>query len=200
MRSLFIYGASGHGLVAFDIAKVCGYDDIVFIDDGENEYTSFNEIKDENNIPIFIAIGDNRVRNKLYKKVKENGFEIITLVHPSAIVSTSAQIGIGTVIMPNVVVNAKAKIGKGTILNSGAVIEHEAILGDFVHISPNSAIAGGVNIGTLTHIGIGVSIIQGIKIGKNTLIGAGAVVVKNINDNKKAYGSPCREIEDLMNE
>ena len=41
MKSIYIYGASGHGLVVADIAKVCGYDNIIFIDDGENEYLTF---------------------------------------------------------------------------------------------------------------------------------------------------------------
>ena len=37
MKSIYIYGASGHGLVVADIAKACGYKDIIFIDDGDNQ-------------------------------------------------------------------------------------------------------------------------------------------------------------------
>ena len=81
-------------------------------------------------------------REKLYKKVKENGFSIPTLIHPSSIISSSAIIEEGTVVIPNVVVNAKAYIGKCVILNSSCVVEHESIIGDFVHISPKVAIAG----------------------------------------------------------
>jgi len=35
---IYIYGASGHGLVVADIAKSAGYGDIIFIDDGDNEH------------------------------------------------------------------------------------------------------------------------------------------------------------------
>ncbi len=35
-KSIYIYGASGHGLVVADIARACGYDDVVFVDD-ENQ-------------------------------------------------------------------------------------------------------------------------------------------------------------------
>ena len=45
MKSIYIYGASGHGLVVADIAKACGYTDILFIDDGNNEYPTFKDIK-----------------------------------------------------------------------------------------------------------------------------------------------------------
>lgn len=196
-KSIYIYGASGHGLVVVDIARACGYDEIIFIDDGENDYPSFEDIKRTSGIPISFGIGNNTIRAKLFEKVQNSGFEIVSLIHPSAIISSSVTIGKGTVVMPNVVVNAKATIGDGVILNSSCVIEHECIIDDFVHISPTVALAGDVKVGKFTHIGIGSNVIQGIIIGNNTVIGAGSTVVKNIDNFKKAYGNPCREIGDI---
>lgn len=197
MKSIYIYGASGHGLVVADIARACGYGNIIFIDDGDNDYLTFDEIKNNKNIPIVLAIGSNHIRAMLFEKVENSGFEVVTLIHPSSLVSLSASIGKGTVIMPNVVVNANAIVGKGTILNTSCIVEHECIIDDFVHISPNVALAGNVRVGKLTHIGIGSNVIQGIIIGNNAIIGAGSTVVKNIGNFKKAYGNPCREIEDI---
>ncbi|AXX86649.1 sugar O-acyltransferase [Malaciobacter marinus] len=197
MKELYIYGASGHGLVVADIARDNGYENIIFIDDGKNKYPTFEDIKKTNNIPIAFGIGSNAIRAKLFEKVHNSGFKIISLIHPSSIISSSATIGKGTVIMPNVVVNAKATIGEGAILNTSCVIEHECVIDDFVHISPNVALAGDVKVGKYTHIGIGSNVIQGIIIGNHTVIGAGSIVVKNINNFKKAYGNPCREIEDI---
>lgn len=197
MKSIYIYGASGHGLVVADIARACGYGNIIFIDDGDNDYLTFDEMKNNKNIPIILAIGSNLIRELLFEKVENSGFEVVTLIHPSSVVSLSASIGKGTVIMPNVVVNANAIVGKGTILNTSCIVEHECIIDDFVHISPNVTLAGNVRVGKLTHIGIGSNVIQGIIIGNNAIIGAGSTVVKNIGNFKKAYGNPCREIEDI---
>ena len=197
-KSIYIYGASGHGLVVADVAKSCGYENIVFLDDDKSKgFLSFEDIKENRDYHIAFGIGNNQIRAKLYKKVRENGFAIPTLIHPSSIISSSARIEEGTVVMPNVVVNAKAYIGKCVILNSSCVVEHESIIGDFVHISPKVAIAGNVRIGDFTHIGIGSSVIQCLEIGKNSIIGAGSVVVKNIPDFKKAYGNPCKEIGNI---
>ena len=193
-KNIYIYGASGHGLVVADIAKSCGYEDIVFLDDDKSKgFLTFDDIKENRDYHIAFGIGNNQIREKLYKKVKENGFFTPILIHTSSIISPSAKIEEGTVIMPNVVVNAKAYIGKCVILNSSCVVEHESIIGDFVHISPKVSIAGDVRIGDFTHIGIGSSVIQCLEIGKNSIIGAGSVVVKNIRDFKKAYGNPCKE-------
>ena len=197
-KSIYIYGASGHGLVVADVAKSCGYEDIVFLDDDKSKgFLTFDDIKENRDYHIAFGIGNNQIRAKLYKKVKENGFFTPILIHPSSIISPSARIEEGTVVMPNVVVNAKAYIGKCVILNSSCVVEHESIIGDFVHISPKVSIAGDVKIGDFTHIGIGSSIIQCLEIGKNSIIGAGSVVVKNIRDFKKAYGNPCKEIGNI---
>lgn len=196
-KSIYIYGASGHGLVVADIARACGYEEIIFIDDGENNYPRFEDIKINNHIPIALGIGNNTIRAKLFEKVKNSGFKVATLIHSSSIISPSVEIGDGTVVMPNVVINTKATIGNAVILNTSCIIEHECTIEDFVHISPNTALAGNVKIGQFTHIGIGTSIIQGKTIGLNCIIGAGSVVVKNINNFKKAYGNPCKEIEDI---
>jgi len=197
MKSIYIYGASGHGLVVTDIAKACGYEEIIYVDDGDNVYPAFEEIKKQNDIPLAFGIGINVTRKKLFEKVLKHGFDIVNLVHPSAVISTSVTIGVGTVVMPNVVINSKNKIGCGVILNSSSVIEHENVIEDFVHISPNVSLAGEVTIKENTHIGIGSSVIQGITIGKDCIIGAGSVVIRNIENNKLCYGNPCKVIKGI---
>lgn len=195
MSSIYVYGASGHGLVVADIAKACGYDIVLFIDDGDNAFPTFLETHMDKEIPLVFGIGHNLTRAKLFTKVKQCGFHLISLIHPSAVVSPDATIGEGTVIMPQVVVNANAVIAEGAILNTGSIVEHECCIGKFVHISPNVALAGNVTVGDFTHIGIGSNVIQGIIIGHNSIIGAGSVVVKNIRDFTKAFGIPCKEVE-----
>lgn len=187
---IYIYGASGHGLVIADIAKANGYDEIVFLDDKSDMKFSPNLEKAD----IIIAIGDNKTRKMITARVKEAKFNIVSLVHPSAIISPGAVIESGVVVMPNAVINAKAVIKQGAIINTAAVIEHECEICEFAHISPNAALAGNVKVGALAHVGIGSCVIQSIKIGKNCIIGAGSVVVRDINDGIKAYGNPARAV------
>jgi len=200
MKSIYIYGASGHGLVVADIAHTCGYTDIRFLDDGDNCYPTFNDIKNRNNIPIAFGIGNNYIRAKLFTKVSKDGFEVVSLIHPSSIIASNVKVGKAVVIMANTVINANSEIAEGVIINTGSIIEHECVVDSFSHISPNVALAGNVKINKFSHIGIGSCIIQGLTIGKNCIIGAGSVVIKDISDNKKAYGNPCREVGDTINE
>lgn len=198
MRKIAIYGASGHGKVVAEIARLNGYSTIIYIDDGQNEFISFNYFLEQDlGIPVALGIGDNKIREKIYQKCIDNHLEVITLIHPNAIVSSSMVLAEGTVIMARVIVNSDAVIGKCCILNTSCVIEHDCIIGDFVHISPQVACAGAIVIGNYSYIGIGSCIIQGIDIGSDTIVGAGSVVVKSIGNNKLAYGNPCRIMGDI---
>ncbi len=196
MSRLAIYGASGHGRVVADIARKNGYKDIIFIDDGDNEFINFNTFSQEFTkvLHIALAIGENKVRSKIFEKVQKAGYEIVTLIDTSAIISSSVKIEIGTVIMPGVIINANAYIASGVIINSGAVIEHDIEIGAYSHVSPNVSLAGGVKVGSFAHIGIGSSVIQNITIGDNVVVGAGSVVIKNIKDNMVVVGNPARQI------
>jgi len=195
-RTVAVYGASGHGKVVADIAKAAG-DEVLFVDDGENRYPSFGEFvgKYGKNIPFALGIGENETREKIYRRLKENGVEVVALIHPDASVSQSAAVAEGAVVMPGAVVNADASVGIGAIVNSGAVIEHDCRVGDFVHISPNVALGGNVEVGRLTHVGIGSSVIQGIRIAQRCIIGAGAVVIEDLGDGVTAVGVPARPLK-----
>lgn len=192
MKQIYIYGCSGHGLVVADIARACGYQTIIFVDDGKNQCPTFEEIQSLNTFPIALGVGDNVTRQKLFEKVCLYGFSVATLIHPSSTISPSATLEAGTVVMPHVVVNAGASVGKGVILNTGCIIEHECTVEDFVHISPRVALGGNITVGNLSHIGIGASVIQGMHIGAKTIIGAGSVVVEHMPEGKVCYGNPCK--------
>jgi UDP-N-acetylbacillosamine N-acetyltransferase len=197
MEKIYIYGANGHGTVVGDIAKAYGYQEVIFIDDGDNEFLTFDDVKMNNHIPIIIAIGCNKTRKILFEKLINYDFNITTLVHPSSVISPSAKLDKGIVIMPNVVINGHSKISRGVILNTSCVIEHDNIIEEFVHISPKVALAGNVIIKKNTHIGIGTSIIQGKTVNENCIVGANSTVITNIEANSLAYGTPCKRMKDV---
>lgn len=189
--SLYIYGNGGHAKVVANIARANGYDNLIFLDD--NSDMKFNSNLPKH--PIIIAIGNALIRQKLQNLVLSSGFELITLIHPTAVIGSDVTIGNGSVVMPGAIINAKSTIGNGVIINSGAIIEHECTIGDFAHICPGVAIAGGSLVGERSWIGIGSSIIQNITIKPDITIGAGSVVVKDILEGSLAYGNPCRVVK-----
>ena len=140
------------------------------------------------------SIGDPSKRVELYKKIKEAGFRLSVVIHPSAVIADDCFIDEGVFVAGRAVINPGVKIGKNAIINTSAVIEHDCDIGDFVHISPGAVLSGGVKVGELTHIGTGSVVNQQVKIGKGCIIGSGSVIVNDIVDNSKAFGNPCRVV------
>lgn len=140
------------------------------------------------------SVGSTALRRKLYQLAKDIGFNIPSIIDPSAQLARGAEIGEGVFIGKQAVVNTCSSIGRCAIINSGAVVEHDCSIGEFTHISPGAVMCGQVSVGSDSHIGAGTVIRQQITIGEKTLIGAGSVVLKDIPGSVTAYGNPCKVV------
>jgi len=207
---LAILGASGHGKVVADAAELSGWAEVLFFDDDWPEITSNSNWPVVGNTKILIdnlslydgvivAVGDNLIREKKTKLLVENDARLVSIIHPSSVVSRYASIGNGSVVFSNVVVNADVEIGSAVILNTGCTIDHDCDIGDMVHISPGVSVAGGVSVGHRTWVGIGACVKQCVDIGDDVIIGAGSVVLKDISDGISVVGNPARFYEKKIN-
>jgi len=202
---LIIIGASGHGKVVADIAiKMNKWQSIAFLDDDESIKTSMGlevigntaeafTYKEE--ADFFVAIGSNATREKIQEKLIEQGLSVVSLIHPSAVIGTDVEIGIGSVVMAGVVVNSSSRIGKGCIVNTSSSLDHDNVIKDYVHISPGVMTAGSVEIGKSTWLGIGSVVSNNVNICSGCKVGAGAVVVKDITEPGTYVGVPVRRVD-----
>lgn len=206
MKVLAILGASGHGKVVADAALSSGlWQRVSFYDDawptktqnGQHEIVGNTKtLLDLLEKPeVVVAVGNNNIRLAKQCELIANGFTVATVVHPSAVISSSATIAPGAVVMAGAVINSDAVVGSACIVNSNAVVEHDCLLGDAVHISPGACLAGGVIVGQCSWLGIGASIIQLKRIGTNVMVGAGAAVVTDLPDGTTAVGVPAKIIK-----
>jgi UDP-perosamine 4-acetyltransferase len=143
----------------------------------------------------FVGVGtaiSTHPRAKIYDRLVRHDFEVISAIHPSAVVSPSARLGQGTTLMAGSVVNASAWIGDNVIVNTGAIVEHDCRLGDHVHLATGARLAGGVQLGVGALVGVGACVRPGISIGSRAVVGAGAVVVQDVPDDVVVAGVPAR--------
>ncbi len=200
-----LVGYSGHGLVVADTAFENNLNVIGFTEKSFNGHNPYNleYLGDESDpefnwwnldVHFLLGIGDNRLREIIYKRIIEKGGIVTSLINSTASISKYTTIGGGVFINRNVIVNAFASIGNNVLLNTGCIIEHECEIQDNVHVAPGAVLAGNVIVGDGTFIGANSVIKQGVKIGKNVIIGAGTVVLSNIPDEKKIVGNPNRFI------
>lgn len=206
---IVLIGTGGHAKVIVDIINKEGKYEIVGCTTSDTDSKGFEGLRifgTDEILPIvfskgvvkaFVAIGDNRIRKKVIENAEKMGFELVTVVHPSAQVAQNVHIGQGTCIMPGAIINPHSTIGKGSIINTNTSIDHDCTIENWVHIAPGTSLAGCVVVGEGTLIGAGASIIPGVEIGMWSVVGAGGVVLKKIPNNTKVYGVPARVREKI---
>ena len=208
MSSLLILGAGGHGRVLAEAALASGpFDDLAFLDD-RYDHPSFpstiygfpvlgplSQVFDlgfANRYPFAaLGIGDSLLRSSWFDHLQSLGFQLPVIIHPSAWISPSAEIGCGSVIFAQSAVQTNVTIGSAAIVNTSSSVDHDVNLGDFVHICPGVHLAGEVRVGDHSLVGIGSSVIPQITIGSGVTIGAGSSVVTDIPDLVTAVGVPA---------
>lgn len=202
---LLIFGAGGHAKVASDCAGPRYPRRIMLSGDGRGGTWRGVPVVPQEAKPLadwktlcrraFVAIGGAARREAVLASLEAEGFDLVTLVHPSAAVSPSARLGPGTLICPKAVVNADARIGRGCIVNTGAIVEHDCEIGEFSHISPGAVLGGGVVLGERCWVCVGAVVSDHVQIGSSSTIGAGAAVLAPVPGGVLAAGVPARVVK-----
>jgi sugar O-acyltransferase (sialic acid O-acetyltransferase NeuD family) len=139
--------------------EILGYEIIACDDDLEIIFETC-----KNAIITVGQIESNKIRVKIYNKLKQIGFNLPVAISPKAYVSKHSTIEEGTVIMHHALINANVKIGKNCIINTKALIEHDCIVEDNCHISTASVINGGVIVKENSFFGSNATSKQSIEI------------------------------------
>ncbi len=203
--SVIIIGSGGHAKICIDQLQNLNYsiDCCITKASGSNPSSSIfsipiitgdEKLQEKFNLgyrKVFVAIGDNKVRENISKFAKRIGFDFINIISDKATVSSKVVLGSGVLIMPGAIINADVKIGNHSIINTGAIIEHECLISEYSHVASNSVLLGKVEIGANTLIGAGATILPNVKIGARVTVGAGSVVTKNISDDQVFVGNPA---------
>ena len=165
-----------------ETALLLGYESALFLDDAVKEpdvvgkccdYESFLKEYDT----AVAALGDNTMRLYWTEKLLEAGYHVPAIIHPSAVVSPSAQIGSGSFIMQRAVVNTHTVIEHGVLINSGAVVDHDS------HVAPGA------------HIGLGSVVKSNCTIARGQKVEAGEVI---FSTRRKIDGVRDRNLEDAI--
>lgn len=188
-------------LIIYGIGKFAEYVGYVFENDSEYEVvaycieeeflkhdsfcnkplTSFENLN--NNYPpvdfsIFIAVGNNKVRERLFNRAKELGYDFASYISSKSSYWENLKTGKNVFVDEGCVLQPFITISDNTILFTSQIGHHTRI-GKHTLIS-GSKTGGNVKIEDFCYLGLNASIKQNVEIAANTIIGMGCIIEKDI--------------------
>lgn len=218
MRELLIIGAGGFGAVAASVADdinaaaskldhaapwdVIGYADVNGAKRGTQHvgYRVYGTIEEVGRafsgreLWYLCAIGDNAARASMAQLAAEFKWKPATLVHPSAVVANTAEVGPGSYIGPGSVIAVNAKIGAQIIVDMHVSIGHDAVLADYCEVLSGARINGNCSVGRYALIGSNATLMPGTIVGDRAVVGPNSVAHGRVEPDTTLFGVPARII------
>jgi len=205
IRNLAIIGTGSHYKVIRDAIDTISknihpvFENIIPTNIGINEnQEKITEFIEKHQITsFFVAIGDNYTRYRVIEKIETvcPKLELISVMHPDATWSESAEIMPGTTILPGSVIAAETKIGKGCIIGHNCTVEAETVIGHYSSLAPGVHIGNNCYLGEFVFMGINSSAHHGTFIGDNVVVGAASFVKWPIDPNLTVFGIPAKAVK-----
>jgi len=201
INPLALIGAGGHAAVVGDAALLAGISALTFYSQNPREVGqtlleyAIEMLSPDMQLRNFhVAIGCNSTRARLYRQLLDGGNVPVTIAHPGATVSISAEIHDGSFIAAGAIVGPRSRVGSAVIVNHHAIVDHDASVGDYSHIAPGVILGGGVRVGKKVLVGAGATVLPSLTVGDSAVIGAGAVVLHDVLPGQTVVGVPARKV------
>jgi len=202
-----LYGAGGHCASLMGVLEDIGTRVVRILDDDASkagqriggvriEEGNLNSASvDFGGLPVIVAIARNEVRRTVVERLELLKVRVRGVRHPSAVLSSRAQVHPSVHVMPGVIVNAGAVIHPHVVLNTGSIVEHDTVVEGFCHIGPGAVLAGAVAVGEGSFVATGARVCPFVRIGAGSILGAAALALRDIPAGCVAVGVPARILQ-----
>jgi len=142
---------------------------------------------------------DSNQRAKIIEYIDQNNFDLITVIHDTAVIGQMpvALIGHGSFVFPFCNLSIHSQIGKHCVVGSYSLIGHYSKLGDNCILRPGVMINGKSSVGNNCVLNTRVTVTNNCMVEDNIKIMAFSNVTKNLTDPGEYIGSPARKIRSL---
>lgn len=131
-----------------------------------------------------------QLRSQVFKQIGRLGLQPGNVIHQSAIIHKSSNLGVGIFVGEGVIISTNAKIGDNSVLNAGSEVGHHSQLRENVWLSAGVCLGGNVSIGKNSMIGFRASVMTNTKIGEEVSVGVGTTIIGDLADGVIAVNVP----------
>ncbi|MGY5851061.1 acetyltransferase [Salegentibacter sp. F14] len=157
-------------------------------------FNTLEESHPPSHYDLFIAIGNDLLRERIFKEAKLKGYRLANFISSQATVWENIKLGTNVFISEDTAIQPFVTIGDNTIM-IGPRIGHHSKIGDHVLLSL-SFIGANSKIGNNSFLGLNSAIKPNTIIEKRNIIGMGCNITKNTKENE-VYSSTTAKKRNL---
>jgi sugar O-acyltransferase (sialic acid O-acetyltransferase NeuD family) len=146
---------------------------------------------------LVVCVGAGRGREGLVRRLGDMGVgdeRFATVVHPTAVVPSNCDLGVGTVLLAHVVLTADVTVGRHVVMMPASVLTHDDVVEDFATLCAGVVLGGGVQVGRAAYLGMNCSVRQDLRVGGGSVLGMGSVLLEDLPDGQTWVGAPARPL------
>nr|WP_237535934.1 acetyltransferase [Streptomyces sp. SID3343] len=117
-----------------------------------------------------------------------------TLVHSTAVVPRTCDVGPGSVLMAQTVLTTAVSVGAHVHTMPHVVLTHDDTVGEFATLAAGVRLAGGVAVERGAYLGAGAMVREHCRVGAWSLVGMGSVVTRDVPPAEVWAGTPARRL------
>lgn len=216
MTPLVIVGAGGFACETAELVRTINavrptYELLGYLDDNDELHGStivgvdvigpIDELHSMPDVKAVACLGSPRtttLRRQVVERLGLDDERWATLVHPSAVVTSSVLLGVGTVVHATSVFTADIEVGRHVEVMPAVVMTHGDRVGDYATFGAGVRLAGAVTVGSCAYIGSGAMVREGLDIGAGALVGMGSVVTRSVPEGETWAGVPAARLRSTV--
>ncbi|MCX5063191.1 MULTISPECIES: acetyltransferase [unclassified Streptomyces] len=138
--------------------------------------------------------GDYAARARLVRRLALPTDRWATVIHPTASVSATSEVGPGSVLLAHCALTAAVRVGAHVAVMPHVVLTHDDVVEDYATLASGVRLGGGARLEQGAYAGSGALVREGTTIGAWSLVGMGSAVLGDVPPGEVWVGSPARRL------
>ena len=150
-------------------------------------------------VRVVICVGNPRdyaARARLVRRLGLPADRYATVIHPTAAVSATSEVGPGSVLLAHCVLTAAVRVGTHVAVMPHVVLTHDDVVDDFATLAAGVRLGGSVRLERGAYVGSGALVREGTTVGAWSLVGMGSAVLGDVPPGEVWVGSPARRLRE----